>query len=488
MSRQRLLCISLSVLLCSPVFINAQTKGGDSTDDEYWGKFETEFNRFITRAIDGFRSPEDFNAQTDSLINTMPREAVRPPLTPGRRSYRMSWYDHERNDGSKFARYGIPRNVSWIDERTKVPDGIFRYNRVEGLYLGLGSEKRYYWDGGREVAPYGSVGYAFKVHRWWGDVGLARQFSLGGSPGQLLEFGLEAYDDPDSRDLWRIGSVENSIAAILMREDFRDLFERRGGALHGAYYLKDDDLFAEGSVTMRVERESSLESRVTWSLFGGDKYFRPNPAIDDGILRSITVRGGISTTVDAPIVHEGWDIQTTAEFAGRGIGGDFNFEQYIVDARRRIFLGDFDEFGLRLRVGTAHGELPLQRSFALGGYGTMPGFAFEEFAGTHLHANRMILVNAEYIVNGSALRDLAFWPDFIFRHVGIFLFTDAGVVREEDISTSPFGGFGGLKWEEFRSDVGLGVCSRSGKFRIGAAWRTDRAEPARLYLRISSPF
>ncbi len=487
MIRRPLLFASLAIALASPPIVEAQSSEGDSTQDEYWGKFETEFNKFLTKAIDGFRSPEEFNAQVDSLIGD--NDVVSPPFTPGKRTHRWSWYNHdEYNDHTKYARFGIPRNVSWLDERTKVPDGIFRYNRVEGLYLGLGSEKRYFWDGGRELAPYGSVGYAFKVHRWWGDLGLARQFALGSEPGQILEFGVEAFDDPDSKDTWLIGSKENSLAAILMREDFRDLYERRGGALHGAYYLRDNDLFAEGSVTLNVERQSSMESRVTWSIFGGDKWFRPNPLIDDGTLRSITLRGGFSTTIDAPIVREGWDVHTTAEFAGRGLGGDLSYEQYVLDARRRILLGRFDEVGLRLRLGTAHGLLPLQRSFALGGYGTLPGYAFKEFAGTNLRANRMILVNAEYIVNGGALSELTFWPSFILRHVNLFFFTDAGLVRDADVDASPLSGFGGLKWDQFRSDIGAGVCSSSGNFRIGAAWRTDRAESARLYLRISSPF
>ena len=483
---RQILLFSFVAVLATTSTLRAQSKQEDSTQDESWGRFETEFNKFLTRAIDGFRSPEDFNAQVDSFKVSMENERSLSDDRPSRRNW--AWYDRDGRDASKYARHGIPRNVSWLDERTKVPDGIFRYNRVEGLYLGVGSEKRYYWDEGRPLATYGSVGYAFKVHRWWGDLGLARQFSLGESPGQIFEVGIEAFDDPASKDVWLIGSMENSLAAVLMREDFRDLYERRGGSVHTAYYLRGDDLFAEGSIAYNVERQSTLESRVSWSIFGGDKWFRPNPAIDDGILHSITLRGGFSTTVDAPIVHEGSEVQATAEFAGRGLGGDFSYEQYVFDARKRVELGWYDHVGLRLRVGSAHGFLPFQRSFALGGYGTMPGFAFKEFTGTDLRANRMILVNAEYIVNGGALNDLSFWPRFIFKHVNLFLFTDAGLVREVDSDLSPLSGFGGMKLNEFRSDFGLGLCSTSGNFRIGAAWRTDRAEPARLYLRISSPF
>jgi hypothetical protein len=479
-----LLCLSLCLL--GPATSYSQGRTTDSTQDEYWGKFETEFNRFISRAIDGFRSPDEFNEQLDSLGAPVPPD--NPRMASSSHRYRWSWSDRERSDGTKFARFGIPRHVSWLDERTRLPDGVFRYNRVEGLFLGVGSEKRYYWDDGRALAAYGSAGYAFKVHRWWGTIGLSRQVALTDAPGHLLEVGVEAFDDPDSKDQWLIGSLENSLAAILMREDFRDLYERRGGAVHAGYYLRDDGLFGEGSVTYRIERQSSLESRVQWSIFGGDKWFRPNPPIDDGILRSIIVRAGISTDVDARIARNGWDLVATGEFAGRGLGGDFGFEQYIVDIRRHLMLGEYDNIGLRLRVGTAHGILPLQRSYALGGLGTLPGFAFKEYTGVDGRANRMLLLNAEYIVNGGALRDLSFWPRFLFRHINLFFFTDAGIVREESERTSPFQGFGGLTWHELRSDLGLGICSTNGHLRLGAAWRTDRAEAARLYLRIQSPF
>ncbi|MGA9120337.1 MAG: BamA/TamA family outer membrane protein, partial [Bacteroidota bacterium] len=435
---------------------------------------------------DGFRSPEEFNEPFDSVGTRV--SADPSPIASSPRHLRWSWRDREHSDGSKFARFGIPRNVSWLDERTKLPDGIFRYNRVEGLFLGMGSEKRYYWNSGRDLSAYGSVGYAFKVHRWWGTVGLARQVALGESSGQLLEVGLEAFDDPDSKDLWLIGSLENSMAALLMREDFRDLYERRGGSIHAAYYLRTDELFGEGSLTFRVERQSSLEGRVSWSIFGGDKRFRPNPAIDDGVLRSIVVRGGFSTDKDTRIARDGWDLLATGEFAGRGLGGDFSFEQYILDARRHILLGRYDNIGVRLRIGTGHGTLPLQRSFALGGLGTLPGFSFKEFSGMDFRANRMLLLNAEYIVNGGALHDLNFWPRFLFRHMNLFFFTDAGIVREESEIASPLSGFGGIKWNEWRTDIGLGICSTNGNFRIGAAWRTDHAEPARLYLRMASPF
>ena len=41
----------------------------------------------------------------------------------------------------------------------------------------------------------------------------------------------------------------------------------------------------------------------------------------------------------------------------------------------------------------------------------------------------MLLMNAEYILNGDFLGDLDFWPSFIMRHINLILVADAGLVR-----------------------------------------------------------
>lgn len=485
--------LSLSLFLLSINVAAAQRRDSDSTDDgrtEYWNRFETEFNRFITRAVDGFKDPESFNAPADSFLYTQSFDSSydSDSWEDGRwENDRWTWH-RSSAAGAKFARFGIPRRVSWLDERTKPSDVLVRYNRVEGLFLGLGTEKKYYWRDGREFTPYGSGGYAFRAHRWWGNLALARQIALGSVSDRLLEFGVEGYVVPDSKDSWIIGEGENTAASFLIHEDFRDYFERRGFALHGAFYYREPDLFAEASLTYLIEQDFSLEDRTDWALFGGSKTFRPNPSITDGKLRSAVVRAGLSTVMPKQRGQEGWDIHTTGEFSGRSFGGDFVFEQYVVDVRRYQPLSRFDNINLRLRAGTAHGDLPLQRTFEMGGLGTLPGYRFKDFPGDSSGSNRMLLFNAEYMLNADVLHDLSFWPSFLMRQINLLFIADAGLLRRADASQSPLAGFGGLTWGEMRTDVGVGLCSRSGSWRIGAAWRTDRAEAARLFLRISQPF
>ena len=46
-----------------------------------------------------------------------------------------------------FRTFGTSFDVPWLIDRTNIDNVLLRYNRVEGLFFGLGSEKKYYWDG-----------------------------------------------------------------------------------------------------------------------------------------------------------------------------------------------------------------------------------------------------------------------------------------------------------------------------------------------------
>lgn len=408
--------------------------------------------------------------------------------------------DEQTTSGAEPPMYDIPSErwtgtvmrtrVPWQSEQT-IPDNlIFRYNRVEGIFLGIGSEKRLHWDGRRNFSAYGSVGYGFSAHHWRGNLGVTRQFAL--SPqhrNQILEVGLEGYSLTDSKDQWRISRGENTAAAFFIHEDFRDYFAREGGSAFLGYSLKTDPLFAEGRIAFVADRYKSLEGKTDWALFGGSKTFRGNPPVDEGKMRSIQITAGITNATRLRYGPEGWTAYMTAEIADRdGIGGDFTFHQYLADIRRYQPLGMFDNLNIRLRIGSVTGAAPRQKLFELGGLGSIPAFRFKELPSDSLGGNRMILFNAEYVVNGNFLGDLDFWPSWLLRHIDLIFMADAGLVRSVAADEPAFQGFGGIRWKEFRSDLGVALANRSGSFRIGMIWRTDRAETAHFVLRFSRPF
>jgi hypothetical protein len=119
----------------------------------------------------------------------------------------------------------------------------------------------------------------------------------------------------------------------------------------------------------------------------------------------------------------------------------------------------------------------------MGGLGTVPAFPFKGETG-----NRMLLMNAELMINGDFLGDLTFWPSWLMRGINFLVLTDAGLVRSVPSTDGWTTGFGNLQFADFRHDVGVGIGTRSGSVRLALLWRTDQSEPARLMFRFARPF
>jgi hypothetical protein len=389
-----------------------------------------------------------------------------------------------RETQKTFSRSGRTFDVLWRSEQTNLDNFIFRYNRVESLFLGLGTEKKFYWDGEKVWNPYGSIGWGFKSHTWRGNLGLTHQFAFSSDKmNSIIEVGAEGYSLTDTKDQWIISQNENTAAALLIHEDFRNYFEREGYTIYSAWYSKCDYMKSELKIAYLMDSYDSLNNKVDWALFGGHKTFRLNPPIQVGKMRSLLLSGGISTITKTTRASEGWSAFGSVEFAKKSWSSEFEFDQYILDVRRFQPLGKYENFNVRIRIGTSCGKLPLQKAYELGGLGTMNAFPFKSDIG-----NRMLLLNAEFILNGNILDDLNFWPTWIFQHVNIILLTDAGFTRSILSSASATEGFGGIKLSDFHHDFGLALGNKTGSVRIGFAWRTDHSAPVQFLLRFNRPF
>jgi len=377
-------------------------------------------------------------------------------------------------------------DVLWRSEQTNWDNFIFRYNRVESLFLGLGTEKKFYWNGEKVWNAYGSIGWGFKSHTWRGNLGLSRQFAIPSDKGSsIIELGVEGYTLTDTKDQWIISQNENTAAALLIHEDFRNYFERRGFTIHTAFYSKRDYLKSELKLAYLADSYDSLSNKIDWALFGGHKKFRANnnPPIDPGKMRSMMLSGGISTITKTSRAQEGWCLFGSAEFARKSFGSEFDFDQYLIDVRRFQPLGRYENFNMRVRIGTSSGNVPPQKRFELGGLGTTNAFPFKSDIG-----DRMMLVNMEFILNGSIMNDLNFWPTWIFQHLNIILTSDAGFTNVAAQGDGATEGFGGINLNKFHHNFGVAFGNTTGTYRAGLAWRTDTSAPVQFILRFSRPF
>jgi hypothetical protein len=311
------------------------------------------------------------------------------------------------------------------------------YNRVDGLLImpeiTFQSEEKFM------PKFYFKYGYGFASKRSVYQLGIEQklfdynQTKLGGSVYRLTK----------TEDNWISDSSENSLYAVLAREDFRDYYGAEGGDIYVEQHLG----FAH---TFRVEYSYEALSWLPahtglWSLFGGDKRFRQNfssvdaschndavPDYDknEAVLKASYV---LNTVEDerGELARAGWVGGVHYEHSSSRLGSDFTFDRFIVELRRYQPLTYMQNFNVRLMYGGANGNLPLHRLFYLGGIRTLRGYDIKQFYGS-----RMALANCEYVV------------DFPRTIVGLALLFDIGKTGWE----SDF-----LSEGEWRGDVGIGV-------------------------------
>ncbi|HID95566.1 MAG TPA: hypothetical protein EYP53_05860, partial [Candidatus Latescibacteria bacterium] len=277
-----------------------------------------------------------------------------------------------------------------------------RYNRVEGLFLGIGLNSGAAKE--KKFGFYGHVGYGFRSDQGRYLLGIRRRWV----DDLSLEVGVEGYSLTDTEDRWLLTMGENSLAAFLLKEDFYDFYLRTGGTLYGIWDPVESVRFR---IDYRVDDYGSLKKTTNWALFARGKSFRPNPPVKEGTMKGLILSIGIDTRDREDYPKRGWDITFSYEYAGGGLGGDFDFHRLILDARRYQPLSPDENLDFRLRIGQiirgANGvALPSQKLFDLGGLGSLRGYRFKEFA----DKDRMVLASLEYRVGDTRSEYTDTWP------------------------------------------------------------------------------
>ena len=298
-----------------------------------------------------------------------------------------------------------------------------------------------------------------------------------------LYLGGELHDLTATDDRWQVSSSEASLAAIGPRKSFRDYYRRRGLQINGAVRIHPQ---AEVLFAWRGERHENLLVESDFSLWNGDEPFRPNVAVRDGKLNALVVGASVRAqsfdreSLDAsyrrhqlenpfgdrlndPEGHRRplsmWQIDWTSEVANSGaFNSDFDFTRHIISSRGRLLVSPHQEVFARLIGGWSGGSLPPQRRFAIGGVGSVHGYAFKERVG-----DTLALLNLEYALG---------WRS-VFEVLGFF---DAGrVTSRQNAGSRPLD----LQAEpaHWLNGVGFGVAL--GGARIDFGYKLD-AVPSSL--------
>jgi hypothetical protein len=326
----------------------------------------------------------------------------------------------------------------------------------------------------------GYVSYKFGREDPGYSVGFEQQLMV--RPGLFV--GASVHDLTASDDFWRLSTTEQSVVSLVFKNTFRDYYRRRGTQLHAALRPHPEH---EILAAMRWDRHEALENETDYSFFRDDHPFRPNAPIESGKVRALVLGYSWdsrelpeSRPGSAYAQHmlddlyrsvrrtgRGARIDWTSEIAGHGLGGDREYDRHILNARAEVPLTPRQSVGSRVIVGFSGGRLPIERQFALGGIGSVHGFAFKEAIG-----EAMTLFNAEY-----RLDLLGSWNRPSGGILRALLFFDAGRIHE------PIG--------DSRTDwlQGIGVGLQTGPLRVEFGFRLDDIPDSRqILVRLGSTF
>lgn len=366
-----------------------------------------------------------------------------------------------------------------FSEETHSSQMDFRYNRVEGVYLGgqLGKD-RYRTLRWSDSPFFGFAGYAFSPKEFEYQIGLGKPFF------EYFRFSVGAayHRRIDTPDLWILSEEENTLSSFFLKEDFHDFYFREGGIGFINQWIGPSFKVGGG---YQSEEWNALCRNTTWALFGGKKRFRKNPMMDEGFFRALWGHVILDTRSTSKRNPRGWYVQVEAEHAGDNLGGDFHYDRILGDIRYYYSnLMKKEGIDVRLMWGSSHGDLPWQKSFYLGGFSTLRGFPYKAFPNgwNSPGGNRMILAQLEYRIWGKT--------EFgIFEPWQMILFTDAGWVSRAEAEADFLNGFEDLTWKNVRHDVGIAISDRKQSFRIDVARRTDTGKkPYTVSFRIQRPF
>jgi len=326
------------------------------------------------------------------------------------------------------------------------PIPAFRYNRVEGLVLGV-SRLPLDWSDYERGRVYGQVGYAFSLDDWRYEIGAETKLYHAYRRQDFdLKIGGSYRRNTNTSDLWKSSWVENTLAAGLFKYDFFDYYETEGWT---AYLVGKMTPYVQFGIGYRDDEYRSLQNETSWSLFGGDP-FRFNPSIQDGQMRTIVASLEGGRIRGYSYLPTGFSFRLDAEF-GKGMGGDFSFNRYVGDLRSYARMGRHTGLSVRLRGGYSEGNVPVQKAFTLGGVGSVRAYSQNAIFGT-----RMLLANVEY-----TLYRPGFFDD-LFDDVAFFGLFDAGWMN--------VGGFNEFSSDDIFSAAGFGISLDDRNLRLEIVW------------------
>lgn len=267
-------------------------------------------------------------------------------------------------------------------------EDIFRYNRVQGAYLGVG----FIHEPDTALELRAGAGYGTADKRWYGWGGATVFFDK----LHRYSLGASAYRRLARRDLnSAVGISSITLLSLLFKNDYADYYYADGyevsaEAGFGQLRFVRQDVFVRPTsfrLFFRSEEHNPAGVNARFAVFGGGREFRQNPAAIPGILRSF---GGAVNWNFSPLRRIGGNgVRLEAEVSEPTVfPTDFSFRQAQLTAFLRTRTLPLWRLDAKFSAGWSEGSVPPQRFFSMesaasstAAEGAIRGLGVKEFYG-----------------------------------------------------------------------------------------------------------
>lgn len=329
---------------------------------------------------------------------------------------------------------------------------LFRYNRVEGPFLGVGARllpsdpQRQPWQ------VYGTAGWAFAESTARGEVGLlwGEPVARAGAGVSDFGFGLSAYrrliDIQPFRPTYDWEWIY-TFPALLFGSDERDYYDATGVELFGSVRHGRWD----GRLGARYERHDSVTVNTSRYLFGTADEFGPLAGIEPG--NQVAVEGSAGYSLGPGAFGMGRSL--VFRLSGEAGLGDFRYQRLWALSSARYQLGPITA-AARIDGGHSWGSVPPQRLFRFGSLEGLRGYESNEFGGsTALLARGRVTVG----LPPRSTQPLGRVDIFLIPPLrpALVLLAESGWTRVNDGLRDELGRLGSVPTDGFRSSLGVGL-------------------------------
>ena len=247
--------------------------------------------------------------------------------------------------------------------------GIIEFG--EDNFRGTGDKFKVHWEiGGKKKYKNYQISY---LKPWIDSKGTSLGFSLFNREDEYTDYNEDGNEVAEYNKKSRGFNISFGRQTGEYTRDYLTLESRKD-----SYKWDDDD-----SSGFRYDKNAGKGKN--WNNgsynFANDKYVDKN----FGRINSITWQKVYDSRDNIYEPTRGRRISYTAQWAGHGLGGDFDFYKFTAEARMYKKLGAKNVLAFRARGGFIQGDAPYSQLFTLGGADSLRGYEDDQFRGKYMY-------------------------------------------------------------------------------------------------------